>query len=341
MSNKMSVFVSCQLTPAILKSLKFMHRQLMADFYMSAPPFNLYTSKDVSEEEDKLAAATMLELKDKMNMINQPCYGVDIPKQIQEQFNRDDAKELKAMLLEVSPKFLDVVIDKVPSSFNKMKTVANALTDQYQKANVLAFITAFENVKDDQIKSFQDWETFVKSFIMPEFHHNWTTMLHYDDVLKLFGCTTEDIQQLREVEQKNDKGETIKWEDYIRWISKALSAYKIYGCLVDFVNLMYAMAGKDDIPEFITRVLNRDPSLRQMTSIFMDFETDDILATIICKYINPKTSVFAQLPMSFGPYWNMANVVLNAHTTFILDPHTRNENKVKPNYDSVIRLIAR
>lgn len=272
-----NIFLSCQQTK---KVKEIVTDYTLASIKASCPKFN----KGV-------------EIKN-VEQIDIPVYGLRIPLEIKKLFQLDlfdSNRELLNKLLEYKfDSFIQTKIDKV-----------NPIIEEFEKrgidsSSLKTFISLF---KDISINSEEDWNTFLKTCNIPQ---NYVKHLHVSEVLQLFGCDKYTAKEILETKYEN----TTLEQHSVRWLSKALSAYKIEGCLTDVVNLIYAMTKhntinqtESDVIEVINYFKNAiDDDIIGcihkhfwVPDIFIhDCEVDDVLCRIIIKLFNNKVKEIVQ-----------------------------------------------
>lgn len=183
------------------------------------------------------------------------------------------------------------------------------------------FADAFETVNESEMICMADWKKFVGQYVVVQ---EWQEKLSFNDVLQNFGFDDTFANALRQqsLEVKDEKTgatKTSTWENEgVRWVSKALGGFKPVGCLVDVVNLVFAMMSVPDVEEIkkstdaeakIKKVLREFCSIVEKkkvknlwipTHFVPDCESDDMLAWCVLAYIHKLNGtdlkVLAQLP---------------------------------------------
>jgi len=238
---------------------------------------------------------------------------------------RSQARELE---IEIPNPMLDAFVQKKMSKVRVLLDMAQERPDAGTGGNPDAikklkdFVDAFQNLKKDEIKTSQQWETFVGQYIVQKHQADWQARLHFDHVLLNFGFEQDTATALQKAETK-DGDETVKLEQHsLRWLSKALSAFGVPATMCDIVNLVFAMQKKTNqdieelkkadgsdskiaavIEEFGEKMKRKTP-LKDMwvpDGMVLDGETDDTLAWLLLecvrKCIKKKPPrILAQIP---------------------------------------------
>lgn len=219
-----NVFISGQQTKLMLEKIKMLNKSTIRT---SFPPFN---NLHLPEWDD--------EKKDDLDL---PCYGTRIPVEIYELFNTKALhRELKNLQVDlhwrVDPFVLGMAKERIPLLANEIVKLTGNTTSATKLMN---FVTKLLN-ESREVSSKPEWNQFIASCGIPD---DWEEKLHFNSVLTLFGCSEEESKIILQAEL-NKTGKLSSVQNYcVRWLSKALTAFQLNGCLVDVVNLIFAMLG--------------------------------------------------------------------------------------------------
>lgn len=278
-----NIFLSCQQTQTVKDIISKYETPLVK---ASCPKFN---------EGVKIQGVEQL---------NVPVYGTRIQSEIKKLFELDFFNPQRQLLDNLLKYKFDSFIQ---TKIDKVKLVVEEFKKRGVDSSLLkTFITTF---KDVSIKNEEDWNTFLKACKIPQ---NYMEHLHVSEVLQLFGCDKYTAKEILETKYED----TTLGQYSVRWLSKALSAYKIEGCLTDVVNLIYAMTKhksvsldksdnqtESDIVEVINHfkgAIDDDllGCIHWWPDIFIhDCEVDDVLCRIIIKLFNNKVIELIQVPL--------------------------------------------
>lgn len=182
------------------------------------------------------------------------------------------------------------------------------------------FANEFASLKHDSMHSREAWVQFVARFVPAGWEHK----LHFDHLLSNFGFDDAFAKTLREQihvasNPKTGEEEHETLEQFsLRWVGKALNAYRPKGCLTDVVNLVFAMMSRsesgeakkfseddicDTVHEFGRKLTANDlASLWIPTHLLHDAESDDMLCWLLLEHIHrlrgKSLEVMVQLPDS-------------------------------------------
>lgn len=219
-----NVFISGQQTKLMLEKIKMLSK---SDVKTSFPPFNNLHLPEWNDEK-----------KDDLDL---PCYGTKIPVEIYELFNTKALhRELKNLQVDlhwrVDPFVLNMAKERIPLLANEIvKVTGNTAT----ATKLMTFMTKLLNESQD-VSSKPEWNQFISSCSIPD---DWEEKLHFDSVLTLFGCSEEESKIILQTEIVVKEKPSSLQNYCVRWLSKALTAFQLNGCLVDVVNLIFAMLG--------------------------------------------------------------------------------------------------
>lgn len=304
----LNIFVSCQQTQGAFRVLQRLVSPRispeLATVKLSSPRYNM--------EDWTVTNHHLLEWASFFSDRSPPryditCFGVLIARSIVKLFSHPmfdaDRGRINKLLEYAMDTFVQTKVAKIMPLVNELSN--RGLNDAVAK--ISKFLVAFPVLKLDDIKNEQDWCTFLKEVGIPD---GWETKLHFDHVLGLFGVDAVTAQQVRETKFQ-DKNETVTLEQYsLRWLSKAIGAYKIVGCLTDVVNLIYAMLKIDpNVKQTELDVCNTIETFGVWLSngnfkshmwipdvIIHDNEKDDALCVILCRALNAKLEEYVQIP---------------------------------------------
>lgn len=264
----MKVFVSCQQTPRFFEELVIrLPQNRPSEIKLSSPPFNVRDSPLVNMKVEHIDTAV---------------YGIKI-QQMVSTFLRGYEEHLKDVGVKVEWK-LDTFVQK---KTNKMREILKHVSEE-EGQKLKRFIDSFEALEEKSIRSVNDWYSFLAKMEV----FDWEDNLHIDEVLGLFDLDSS----INKISFENpETKEMVTLGDYsTRWISKAVCAYRIPGCLTDLVNLVVAMTGeKDPFYAFTTFSPQR---LWIPDILFVDLEMDDLLVMAVVKKHNKDLQIVAQLP---------------------------------------------
>jgi len=339
-SNQLIAMVSSQLTKTVFDHLQnerdksvFGYRQHVG---ISAPPFNI-----------KNASAEWMQNNVLYRKYNIPVYGIRLQEAIYDLYQLPALQEeLKAIHCPMPKwhvdKFVQKKMDKVQPVVDELK--ARQCDEAATKLE--QFIQAFRDVKD--INSLSEWTQFLLQFIVRK---NWQESLHARDVLSLFGVPKQISDEICDIDVPNSDGSSQTLEHRcVRWISKAVSGFKLNGCLTDVVNgiaiLMGYISGEiTDEPQAFNMVrcfakAIKDDQLTivsEMPRILIhDSEFDDLLLWALLRYLsqtlNMKLTVIVQVNDEQGPdihqhYQNMINQGMNIQ--ILVDHESKNSEAIR------------
>jgi len=271
-----------------------------SEIKFSLPPFN---------------NAGRLEFPTKVQRINAPAFGPNISNAVLNMYKSPEMKSLADRLnVHVPPntlnKFIQGKMSKVHDMIRHCRETSEIADSSAAATQRLSqFVEEFEALDGASISSMSDWDAFVDRHVAP----GWKARMHFDHLLGNFGFEKEVADTVRRATFTREDGETVTFEAHAcRWLGKALGAYGPEGCLVDVVNLVFAMTSEDPeglsdvdiadrIDAFYRRVDAKDTaSLWIPTHFFMDAELDDCLAWVLLERVldglEPRLSVLIQLP---------------------------------------------
>lgn len=256
-----------------------------------------------------------------------PCYG-PILDEVMKIFA---ISEIRQKADEMKIKIPEYKVDTfIKGKMKKVQELANAASqrDDCTGKNAEAvealkrFADAFANVNEKEMTSMDLWKAFIGKHVVVA---DWQDKLSFNDVLQNFGFDATFAQSLRQqslevTDTKTGATQTTTWEqEGVRWVSKALGGFKPVGCLVDAVNLVFALMGKTNVEE-MRKAADAEKQIREVLSTFCgimekkhtqhiqwipthfmpDCESDDMLAWCLLEYIHKlkgsKLIVKAQLP---------------------------------------------
>lgn len=218
---------------------------------------------------------------------------------------------------------------------------------------IVNFRTFYLQLQRDSYGSKAEWRAALRPFLAPDADLDAPNALHTLNVLTLFGATPERARYIAEAcaARENKPIGAIR----LRFLSKALCAFGIVGCITDAVHMVLAMLGLplSDGTHFrcdaaasaavytgpdertLVRVLRDfgDPSSWQphyarIEHVLGDHESDDraacaILATVRRHFHLPPPRVYAQLQEDVLP-----KISLPRGFVVVYDRHARNTEKV-------------
>ena len=202
-----------------------------------------------------------------------------------------------------------------------------------------------------EIKTMDQWHEFLMGASIPE---NWINMLHYNDVLQLFGATKEQCKALCAINMvPEDKEKGIPAENLDSWgiriLSKMVGMLSCDMCLTDFVILAvyYASHGKlakseNEVVSYLKLMARNihDPvyvkTLLRVDQIVCDAEGDDEHARILLEYVNSVQTrairnVIVQLPTE-ACFDELAKKYSDLNCMVFRDPDSRNGPAIKRLY---------
>lgn len=287
------------------------------DVKFSGPAFNI----------PELPAGTASFPKDKCQKLDVACFG-SILDEVMTIFDEPGVKNIaKEMNVQIPEYRIDTFLQGKTRYIKEMASVAKGMggnTDAVKKLS--EFADAFSKLDPKTITNVSDWRKFVTPYVVEANKAVWPNKLAFRDVLGNFGFDQAFADKLRSTKKKVKDDKTgvesdSTWENEgCRWVAKSLGAYKPVGCLVDVVNLIFAMLEKrpEDvekmkmapdaevqikrvIAEFVGRLKNKDfKKLWVPNYTLLDCEVDDMLAWCLLKYIHStmktKYCVLVQLP---------------------------------------------
>lgn len=178
----------------------------------------------------------------------------------------------------------------------------------------------FKNLKETEIKSWNDWNDFILKSIRFNPYYDWKDKLNLEVVLTLFGFDEATCKVINDIEIENSVGVKVG-NEYVRWISKMLSGYNIKGCLTDVINFIFAILEKDNnkiynekqivniLEEFEKTYLEDKLETKlSIGTLFVDMEKDDLLTILLAYSLfnkeskeskGDKLNLFCQLPYDF------------------------------------------
>lgn len=295
-----------------------------------------------------------------------PCYG-PILDEVMALFAIEAVRQCAAdMKIKIPEYKVDTFIKGKMKKVREMCDVAGARSDCTGQ-NVAAvaalkkFADAFESVNEKDITCIADWKRFVGQHVKVS---DWQEKLSFNDVLQNFGFDSTFASTLRSVsfeitDSKTGAKKSTKWEDEgVRWVSKALGGFKPVGCLVDVVNLVFAMMSIDNVEDlkkasdaearirkvlrdFCSKVENKAVGGLWIPTHFLhDCESDDMLAWCVLAYIQKLAAtdikVMAQLPT--GTDADRVETILNTRLKVdrvFRDSASRNIDPIKQYWQSI------
>lgn len=271
-----------------------------ADVKFSFPPFN-----------NKCGLSFPAQVK----RITAPAYGPSIANAVMSMFESEGMRSIAKRLSFTIPRheLSKLVQEKMFKVHDLIRhcddTPDIAASSAAAVEKLRAFVEEFETLTESDIKDVYDWEGFVGRHVVAP---GWQSKLHFDHLLGNFGFEKQVAETLRNTNFTNAKGEVDTFEQHaLRWLGKAMAAYGPRGCLVDVVNLVFAMTGDtweglsdteiaQKIEAFGARVVAaRDTSgMWVPTHLFHDGETDDCLTWAVLEHVwnGQEHSVLIQLP---------------------------------------------
>jgi len=266
---------------------------------------------------------------DKLVKLDIPCFGLAIVDATMKLFVGPQIEQLSQTIkVEIPKRSLDSFVKTKAKKIGKLVEEARKRPDCSSGENAEAitrlqrFMNDFKELDEKSISSPEQWNEWIKARIAPAHHDDWQNCLHFDHILWVFGFEKATAKELQTM-QVEDDGKMVSLEQYsLRWVSKALSAYRVQGTLADVVNLIYAMLGKEKpdsdkeeaiaqgIDEFREKLERKDwKELWVPDCLVHDAELDDTLGWLLLKHVhkclNPQGGgrlprVLAQLPPPEG-----------------------------------------
>jgi len=303
----------------------------------SLPPFNI--SKDV-------------EMPSSVSSINVPVYGPNIPNSVIRLFETSEMRDLaKSVSCRIPSYTLNKIVQGKMEKVLDLVNVARSLEDIAQRNGAAidkleSFAKDLQDLKPSDITDVSAWSTFVNKYAS----NGWAQKLHFDHLLDNFGFDKLASDVLRQSKYTYPDGEQMTFENHaFRWLSKALAAYGVEGCLTDVVNLVFAMMGIETketdegkvaahLDHFRDNVLaKKDFSKLWVPSYFvMDAEVDDSLAWVILKYVHgargTTLQTFVQLPIEEEIDQIAATLKKMDHVYVFRDPEAKNQKAVMQNF---------
>eukprot|EP00929_Paragymnodinium_shiwhaense_P003272 TRINITY_DN103719_c0_g1_i1.p1 TRINITY_DN103719_c0_g1~~TRINITY_DN103719_c0_g1_i1.p1 ORF type:complete len:385 (+),score=82.17 TRINITY_DN103719_c0_g1_i1:107-1261(+) len=230
-----------------------------------------------------------------------------------------------------------------------------------------AFLAFFKKeVSKPSVSSPEEWRRRVSPYVEP----GWEDRLHFDAVLSNFGFDEQSAAALRQQQHMlkdptSGTRQPVTLEHFsVRWLSKALDAYKPVGCLADVANLVFALtdnhreadASEGRVAEVVARLADEvatfsaggcfPPSVQWLPArLVHDGESDDTLSWLLLEFLHRRLdlqrtsrsqrqtlAVLVQLPTEPRLDDVAAKLGSRANCTVFRDPDSRNAKAVMKNF---------
>jgi len=331
------VFCSHQHTALAYAQMKVFVGSNPRSLKASLPPFN--------KKHAQVPYPNLVEL-------DVPCFGIDIVNATMDLFASKDIRDLSMKLgVAIPTRSLDTFVKTKLHKVRELVNAARARDDSDRNSEAIerldGFVSAFEALTPSDVTSWEQWDCFVAKHVVRQ---DWHAHLHFEHVLSNFGFEPETAAELGK-QQYQDEDKLVTLEQYsLRWLSKALSAYRVPATLSDVVNLVFAMLQSEasteasianHIRDFAQRVENREWKCMWIPDcLVFDGEVDDTLTWLLLKYVHTcrgeprKPYVLAQLPKDIGkePLRKVMRLLKKHNVRVFVDPESRNGKSVKENF---------
>jgi len=248
----------------------------------SEPPFNIKRKITEWKETNKLA-------------YNSAVFGFRAPVLMAEIMELVGGRKIEFSLNTYVQKYMESVLVLINVMYSTGFTLKN--DKLYLAVNRLHnFITRYSALKKEDVKSVDDWLTFVRETGLPA---DWMNRLHVDQVLSIFGVPDYEAKFILDAPYYDTDKVCTQRNQGVRWLSKQLAGFSPNGCLTDAVNLIHYLLGKPSskteldlinvLEEFKDKITSGYLVFAQVPDIcIIDGELDDLLSVDILEFLNKK-----------------------------------------------------
>ena len=261
----------------------------------------------------------------RLQKVNVPVYGAEIPKAIMKLFESQKVRDLASKLNIHIPEYkLQSFVQGKMFKVKDLVQAARALgTCDGPASRLEAFVDEFEALTEETMPNAAAWQAFMDGHLekassqaasppprtirpsppAPLFAQGWARQLHFDLLLQNFGFDDATAAALAQTPPPGRPSENLR-EYAFRWLGKACAGYNITGCLTDVANLIFAMAElphieykdlsklselkiADKISDVADRInAGRLARLWVPTHFVHDCESDDLLCWLLLEHIH-------------------------------------------------------